>query len=94
MEQVIRAKIPIRIKNSLNPAGEGTIILPNKIDAPDLVGINPDSPVLYFNKEVKHATAVTIKEKCTVLNIHSNRRSVSHGFYNNIFKTLDKYRLF
>jgi len=36
-------------------------------------------------------TAVTIKEHITVLNVNSNRKSVSHGFLAGIFATLDRY---
>lgn len=36
-------------------------------------------------------TAVTIKERILVINVHSNRKSVSHGFFAGIFSTLDKY---
>jgi aspartate kinase len=36
-------------------------------------------------------TAVTIKEHIIVLNVNSNRKSVSHGFLAGIFKTLDQY---
>ncbi|KAJ2022460.1 Aspartokinase [Coemansia sp. S610] len=39
----------------------------------------------------RHPTAVTIKDEITVLNIHSNRKSVSHGFFARIFSILDKY---
>jgi aspartate kinase len=31
VEQVIRAGIPIRIKNIMNPRGAGTIILPDSL---------------------------------------------------------------
>jgi aspartate kinase len=36
-------------------------------------------------------TAVTIKERIMVLNVHSNRKSVSHGFLAGIFGTLDRF---
>jgi aspartate kinase len=73
MEQVIRANIPIRIKNTFNPEGEGTVIVP------------------FGESNVKMATAVTIKDNVTVLNIHSNRKSVSHGFFAQTFLILDTY---
>ncbi|KAI8846838.1 Aspartate/glutamate/uridylate kinase [Chytridium lagenaria] len=34
---------------------------------------------------------VTIKDNVIVLNVHSNRKSVSHGFFAQIFSTLDKF---
>ncbi|EDR00958.1 uncharacterized protein LACBIDRAFT_255050 [Laccaria bicolor S238N-H82] len=81
MEQVIRRKIPIRIKNVENPKGGGTVIHPD----PELVlnglkGVRKRLP-----------TAVTIKEKIIVLNVNSNRKSVSHGFLARIFGTLDRF---
>ncbi|KAK3848303.1 MAG: LOW QUALITY PROTEIN: Aspartate/glutamate/uridylate kinase [Linnemannia gamsii] len=100
MEQVIRAQIPIRIKNVMNPQGSGTIIFPDQpsgVCTPN--GRNtppPSSKVLLENGyqldlSRRHPTAVTIKDNVWVLNIHSNRKSVSHGFFAQIFGTLDRY---
>ncbi|GHJ85499.1 hypothetical protein NliqN6_1901 [Naganishia liquefaciens] len=93
MEQVIRAKIPIRIKNVDNPAGQGTIIYPqeesmvNGHTASEAAssGIPAAGP-----NAVKLPTAVTIKDNIVVLNIHSNRKTISHGFLARIFGTLDR----
>ncbi|OCF38044.1 aspartate kinase [Kwoniella heveanensis CBS 569] len=94
MEQVIRARIPIRIKNVENPSGSGTVIYPDegfprgldtappkKERVEDIVGL----PV-----EERMPTAVTIKDTIIVLNIHSNRKTLSHGFLARIFGTLDR----
>jgi aspartate kinase len=93
MEQVIRAKIPIRIKNVDNPSGKGTIIYPqeesevNGHTASEAAtsGIPAEGP-----NAVKLPTAVTIKDDIVVLNIHSNRKTISHGFLARIFGTLDR----
>lgn len=100
MDQVIRARIPIRIKNVMNPRGGGTIIYP---DAPTVRGHDsPYSPSLFRSRSSsvqshkvgpKRPTAVTLKHKILVMNIHSNKRSLSHGFFAGIFSTLDKWRL-
>ncbi|EWC46833.1 putative aspartokinase [Drechslerella stenobrocha 248] len=103
MEQVIRARIPIRIKNVENPTGQGTVIFPDLASAE---GINtpPQAPRLQLQRSEsalllqqhlkgRRPTAVTIKNKIVVLNIHSNRKSLSHGFFANIFSTLDRYQL-
>lgn len=98
MEQVIRREIPIRIKNVMNPTGGGTVIHPDpNVDAA-LLNLDADpnsldyvSGPLIQEKRKKLPTAVTIKEKITVLNIHSNRKSVSHGFFAKIFGTLDRF---
>jgi aspartate kinase len=36
-------------------------------------------------------TAVTIKERIVILNVQSNRKSVSHGFLAAIFGTLNRF---
>ncbi|RXK35655.1 aspartate kinase [Tremella mesenterica] len=83
MEQVIRARIPIRIKNVENPSGAGTIIYPDEgLVAPIAGGIVTEAS--------KVPTAVTIKDHIIVINIHSNRKTLSHGFLARIFGTLDR----
>ncbi|KAI8329874.1 Aspartate/glutamate/uridylate kinase [Chlamydoabsidia padenii] len=92
MEQVIRSHIPIRIKNVENPTGAGTVVFPT-----DAVHSTPHSPKLLaengysLDLSRKYPTAVTIKDGVIVLNVHSNRKSVSHGFFAKIFSTLDRY---
>ncbi|KAA1066595.1 Aspartokinase [Puccinia graminis f. sp. tritici] len=89
MEQVIRASIPIRIKNVMNPVGHGTVIYPNRSipSSPKLVEITGGSDGI----NSKAPTAITIKEDIVVLNIHSNQKTISHGFFARIFGTLDKF---
>lgn len=84
MEQVIRARVPIRIKNVVNPCGEGTVIFPDSAAHKDR---------LAQARRPKRPTAVTIKRDILVLNVHSNRRTLSHGFFANIFSILDRWRL-
>lgn len=108
MEQVIRKRIPIRIKNVENPRGGGTVIHPDPdADAPQLHQDSsnpptipePVSPMMLLALEAEAdspqrkrlPTAVTIKEHIVVLNVHSNRKSVSHGFLAGIFTTLDRF---
>ncbi|WFD03612.1 aspartate kinase [Malassezia obtusa] len=43
------------------------------------------------NKKRRLPTAVTIKDNIIVLNVHSNRKTISHGFFARIFGTLDRY---
>ncbi len=42
-------------------------------------------------KPRKLPTAVTIKDDILVLNVHSNRKTISHGFFARIFSVLDRY---
>ncbi|KAJ5231983.1 hypothetical protein N7468_004939 [Penicillium chermesinum] len=98
MEQVIRAKIPIRIKNVMNPKNRGTVIFPDS--AAELERTTPGHDPRMFRmrspslmQKPKRPTAVTIKHKILVINVHSNKRSLSHGFFAGIFSVLDKWRL-
>lgn len=107
MEQVIRAAIPIRIKNVENPSGEGTIIFPDSVgpssedstlqhDARDAVAPAtapslPQSVPASALEPHLGPTAITIKDTVVVLSVHSNRKTISHGFFARIFGTLDKH---
>ena len=101
MEQVIRARIPIRIKNVMDPRSRGTVIMPDPVDDRNQTAPGHDpklfrtrsASLLSPNQKPKRPTAVTIKHKILVLNVHSNKRSLSHGFFAKIFSTLDKWRL-
>ena len=100
MDQVIRAAIPIRIKNVMNPRNAGTVILPDLAD-----DLNSKRPGVFRNRSVsnlsamqkqsmpRRPTAVTIKKSITVLNIHSKKRTRAHGFLMSIFAILDKHGL-
>ncbi|AET39408.1 aspartate kinase Ecym_4347 [Eremothecium cymbalariae DBVPG len=96
MEQVIRAKIPIRIKNVQNPLGEGTVIYSDTIGKKG-EATPPHPPVAvsssFFEHRKRGATAITTKSNIVVLNIHSNKKTLSHGFLAQIFTILDKYKL-
>ena len=84
-----------------NPRGLGTVIHPNSdLDASETGEILLPEPVsadklgylqLVDQDHKKLPTAVTIKEGIVVLNVNSNRKSVSHGFLAGIFGTLDRY---
>ena len=105
MDQVIRAKIPIRIKNVMNPRGTGTTILPDPDKDPEPQSVNGSpkgTPFMIRSRSSsrvpsrlrpKRPTAVTLKHKILVMNIHSNKRSLAHGFFAGIFATLDNWRL-
>ncbi|KAJ3852636.1 Aspartate/glutamate/uridylate kinase [Lentinula lateritia] len=119
MEQAIRCKIPIRIKNVENPTGGGTLIFPDSEHGSDLLEVSQEldanknripepisqSQLHEMAQQVAHhhahnganyhhkkfPTAVTIKERIIVINVNSNRKSVSHGFLAGIFGTLDRF---
>lgn len=99
MEQVINARIPIRIKNVINPQGEGTIIYPDNVGRKgDVTPVHPPMapqrvPSMLFNTLCKIPTAVTAKSEIAVVNIHSNKKTLSHGFLASVFGVLDSYRI-
>lgn len=100
MEQVIKAKIPIRIKNVVNPRGNGTVIYPDNLGRRG-EATPPHPPAAYetlppnylAHLKQRSATAITAKQDIVVLNVHSNKKTLSHGFLAHIFTTLDKYKL-
>lgn len=82
IEQCI-PKIPIRIKNVIEPEGPGTIISLNhqqKLDP-------------YHNQRPKRPTAVTVKQQITVVNVHSYRKVESPEFLAEICKILAEFSL-
>ena len=103
---VSQARVPIRIKNVENPAGEGTVILSDNLDGSVKRGVNSpyrtpravQGKTLYA-RAIENAgkdrspTAVTAKDHIVIVNVHSNRRSLSHGFYATLFGILDRYRV-
>ncbi|KAF5013184.1 hypothetical protein F66182_15206 [Fusarium sp. NRRL 66182] len=102
MEQVIRARIPIRIKNVMNPKGNGTIIFPDSTADLERIAGGYESKLFRSRSASvlsaqlqgpKRPTAVTIKHNILVINVHSNKRSLSHGFFAGIFSVLDRWRL-
>ena len=95
MDQVIHATPPIRIriKNVKNPRGEGTIILPDPKVTPSQLSHNRSASTTSLRSTPKRPTAVTIKDKISVINVHSNKRSISHGFFAKVFCILDKRQL-
>jgi aspartate kinase len=105
MEQVIRARIPIRIKNVMNPRGAGTVIFPDEEEAEHAAkhATNPLKPKLFRTRsssdldraagKQRRPTAVTIKHSIVVLNVHSTKRTRAHGFLAAIFSVLDKWHL-
>ncbi|KAI5365451.1 putative aspartate/glutamate/uridylate kinase, aspartate kinase, ACT domain, CASTOR, ACT [Septoria linicola] len=97
MDQVIKASIPIRIKNVMNPRNKGTVVIPDPDDAlavrrPGLFRGRSMSNLTDHDRP-KRPTAVTTKRGITVLNVHSKKRTRAHGFLMSIFQALDKHGL-
>jgi len=96
MDQVIKAQppIPIRIKNVKNPRGGGTIVKPDPLLAADQQIQRPRKPSDPTRRlKPKRPTAVTIKDKISIINIHSNKRSIAHHFLARVFAILNSHRI-
>ena len=63
----------------------------SQASASPLAAFSGDPGMFSLARSTRSPTAVTIKERITVLNVHSNRKSVSHGFFAGIFTALDKF---
>ncbi|KAI1816720.1 aspartate kinase [Poronia punctata] len=95
MDQVVKAQppIPIRIKNVKNPRGSGTIVIPDPVQSPTQQIRRSRPSDASLRKTPKRPTAVTIKDNITVINVHSNKRSISHGFFAKVFSILNSHRI-
>ena len=100
MERVMKAKIPIRIKNVNNINAKGTAIIPDNAESRDLVRrksqfshIGSLGAAPHPASRPKRPTAVTIKHNIVLLNVRSNKRTRAHGFLLGIFSILDRWHL-
>ena len=101
MDQVINAvpPIPTRIKNVKNPRGEGTIVKPDPAQASSQQlqrRRQPSDPGALLQRRrgrPKRPTAVTTKDRISIINIHSNKRSLAHGFFARVFSILNQRRV-
>ncbi|ODA77379.1 hypothetical protein RJ55_07007 [Drechmeria coniospora] len=95
MDQVIRAQppIPIRIKNVKNPRGNGTVVLPDPVQSASHQLRRSGPSQAHPPKNPKRPTAVTIKDHISVINVRSNKRSISHGFFAHVFSILDEHSI-
>lgn len=99
MQQVIQAKIPIRIKNVIRPKGPGTVIVPdsdidNAARRSELTFTRGRSSSNLNGLDVpKSPTAVTVKRSVIIINLCSNKTTRAHGFLSKIFQILDTHNL-
>eukprot|EP01126_Amoeba_proteus_P000964 TRINITY_DN10275_c0_g2_i15.p1 TRINITY_DN10275_c0_g2~~TRINITY_DN10275_c0_g2_i15.p1 ORF type:complete len:365 (+),score=76.69 TRINITY_DN10275_c0_g2_i15:665-1759(+) len=103
MEQISRAGIPLRIKNTFKPKDQGTLIEPVIKEHKEGKAFGPPSlnnkGILkeFANKEIKpiskKPTALTVKKGICVINVQSNKKMGSFGFMAKMFKILKKYQI-
>lgn len=101
MGQAMRARVPIRVKNVMNPCGAGTLVRPNDSlgDPGNIKGIGtlfdrPEDPSpIPKAQRTKTPTAITSKHKVVVVNVFSEERSFRRSFFANIIKILHQWQL-
>lgn len=76
----------IHPNSDLDASDSDSVTLPEPVS---LATLNALSLADHGHKKLP--TAVTIKEHIIVLNVNSNKKSVSHGFLAGIFGTLDRF---
>lgn len=62
LEQIIKVRIPIRIKNVINPSGDGTVVLPGH---PDNAPPTPAKPIL--NSQIAILNMLTLGDQLLLL---------------------------
>lgn len=101
MKQAIQARIPIRIKNVMDPKGQGTAIMPDPESPSTLPGhrsnLLPDLsaklPHGTISAGPKRPTAITAKRAMLVLEIEPDKGSVTPQFMLTMFTILAKWNL-
>lgn len=101
MKQAIQARIPIRIKNVMNPTGPGTAIMPDPelpLAAPGrrsnlLPALSARSPHDPTGPGPKRPTAVTAKRGMLVLELEPDKGSVTPHFMLAVFTILARWNL-
>lgn len=102
-----QARIPVRIKNIRNPAGEGTVIADaspslsksSSVDALagllDDFGPNVSTPRARQEAGQDRPTrlAVTVKGEVSLINVRSNRQIIGRSFFARAFALLDTHGL-
>lgn len=73
MLPAIEHGIPIRVLNSMRPEGEGTLIVQDPPQSPNVV------------------KSVVYKENITLIDIHSTRMLMAHGFLARIFSVFERH---
>ena len=97
----MRAKVPIRVKNVMNPRGIGTLVWPNDSlgDPGSIKGIGKpfdhveEASSVSKAQRTKAPTAITSKHKVVVINVFSEERSFRPSFFANVIEILHQWQL-
>lgn len=100
MRLAMRAAIPIRIKNVLNPQAAGTLVRddlksngPNSALSPPLDNVAKPLGQLLNTTGRPTPIAITSKDNILLINIRSADRLKAHSFFAGIFAVFDKWNL-
>ena len=100
MNQARHSKIPIRVKNVMNPSGAGTIIRPeNSCGFPQTNNFMEEAfeyRDMFPCKESQYdkcITAMTSKHGIVMLNVLSRERSLRQNFFAKIIAVLDRWKI-
>jgi aspartate kinase len=85
MQPCIQHNVPVRVRNSYNPAATGTLITKYKHQQPQHQQHVLPSPSL--------VTAITYKRDISVLDIHSTEMMGSYGFLAKVFGSFERNQL-
>ena len=101
MGQAMRARVPIRVKNVMNPRGAGTLVRPSDLpEKPEMTkSIGKRSSQLEVSSSnldappAKAPTAMTSKHKVVVVNVFSEERSFRASFFASVIAILHQWQL-
>jgi len=99
MRPAMVANVPVRVKNSYNPGGEGTLICSKEWNDAGVNGMeiesNTDKDDAFDGKVVKSTmrqkrlvTAITCKRNVQLIDVRSESMTGTYGFLSNVFRTL------
>ena len=101
MGQAMRARVPIRVKNVMNPRGAGTLVRPDALAKKlentrgfgEALGRLEEASSDFKVRSGKAPTAMTSKHKVVVVNVFSEERSFRPSFFTSIIGILHRWQL-
>lgn len=90
MGQAVRSKIPIRVKNVMNPSGAGTLVKPMESHS---ARTQFDRSIDFDSGQSKRPAAMTSKHDIVVVNVFSQERSLRPSFFMDVITVLGRWQL-
>jgi len=99
MRPAMVANVPVRVKNSYNPGGEGTLICSKEWNDAGVNGMEIESKtdkdgafdgevVKSIMRQKRLVTAITCKRNVQLIDVRSESMTGTYGFLSNVFRTL------